>query len=70
MTSRFSNRLNYSAGYSNSYGVSITVPGFGSFSPFIEFYFSEFLDYFEDRGYTRNDDIRSAPYDWRLSPGN
>ena len=67
MTSRFSNRLNSSAGYSNSYGVSITVPGFGNFSEFID---SEFLDYFEDRGYTRNDDIRSAPYDWRLSTGN
>ena len=62
-------RLDYSARYSDADGVSITVPGFGSFTPFIEYYFSDFLDYFLVRGYTRDDNIRSAPYDWRLSPG-
>ena len=62
-------RLNYSANYSDAMGVSITAADFGSFSPFTVF-LSDFLNYFLDRGYTEDVDIRAATYDWRLSPGN
>lgn len=61
-------RLNYTGGYSDALGIDITVPFFGSFAS-VEIYLSDFLGYFTDRGYTRDKDIRAAPYDWRLSPG-
>lgn len=50
-------------------GVSITAAGFGSFSP-VEAFMSDFLEYFVDRGYTKDVNVRAATYDWRLSPGN
>ena len=50
-------------------GVFITAADFGSFSPFEES-MSEFLEYFVNRGYTEDFNVRAATYDWRLSPGN
>ena len=32
-------------------------------------YFHSFVEYFTQRGYNRNLDIRAAPYDWRLATG-
>ena len=53
------------------------MPGFGG-TDSVEYltdgkfkvgYFTEFVKYFEQRGYTRGKDIRGAPYDWRFAPG-
>ncbi len=62
--------------YSNPKGVKVTAAEFGSTSS-VEYldlmkqfpYFNVFVDYFAERGYTRDLNIRAAPYDWRLSPG-
>ena len=32
-------------------------------------YMKDIVKYFVTRGYRRNVDIRAAPYDWRLAPG-
>lgn len=58
--------------------ITVTVPGFGDtntvekLSPgLITFsYFEKFVEYFVKRGYERGKNIRAAPYDWRLAPGN
>ena len=62
-------RLNYSANYSDVPGITVTPANFGSVSA-VEFYAAGFIEYFLERGYTRDVDIRTAPYDWRLAPGN
>ncbi|XP_053281991.1 phosphatidylcholine-sterol acyltransferase [Pleuronectes platessa] len=60
---------------SNSPGVQVRVPGFGQTYP-IEYldynklagYFFSMVQHLVDVGYTRNETIRGAPYDWRLAP--
>lgn len=60
---------------SNSPGVHVRVPGFGQTYP-IEFldnnrlagYFHTMVQHLVNGGYTRNETIRGAPYDWRLAP--
>ena len=67
-------RLDVAGGYSDAPGVTVTAPGFGSTSS-VEFigsdmpYMNELVDYFVQRGYVRNVNIRAAPYDWRLAAG-
>ena len=66
-------RLDYINGYSDAPGVTITAADFGSTSS-VEFlgtfpYLNSFVEYFVQRGYTRDVNIRAAPYDWRLAPG-
>ena len=60
-------------GYSDPPGVTVTVPDFGSISS-IEFlgpypFYYPLVEYLVQRGYTRDVNIRAAPYDWRLNPG-
>ncbi|XP_028304699.1 phosphatidylcholine-sterol acyltransferase [Gouania willdenowi] len=60
---------------SNSPGVEVRVPGFGQTSS-IEFldqnklsgYFHTMVQHLVNAGYVRNETVRGAPYDWRLSP--
>eukprot|EP00064_Thunnus_orientalis_P006451 superscaffoldBa00000670_g6469 len=60
---------------SNSPGVQVRVPGFGQTYP-IEFldhnklagYFYTMVQHLVNVGYTRNETVRGAPYDWRLTP--
>ncbi|KAM7396229.1 hypothetical protein PAMP_019286 [Pampus punctatissimus] len=60
---------------SNSPGVQVRVPGFGQTYP-IEFldyntlagYFHTMVQHLVNVGYTRNETVRGAPYDWRLTP--
>lgn len=60
---------------SNSPGVQVRVPGFGQTYP-IEFldnnnlagYFHTMVQHLVNMGYTRNQTVRGAPYDWRLTP--
>ncbi|XP_029991712.1 phosphatidylcholine-sterol acyltransferase [Sphaeramia orbicularis] len=60
---------------SNSPGVQVRVPGFGQTYP-IEFldgsklvgYFHTMVEHLVSVGYTRNETVRGAPYDWRLAP--
>uniref|UniRef100_H3CE10 Phospholipase A2, group XV n=1 Tax=Tetraodon nigroviridis TaxID=99883 RepID=H3CE10_TETNG len=60
---------------SNSPGVQVRVPGFGQTYP-IEFldssrlagYFHTMVQQLVNMGYTRNETVRGAPYDWRLAP--
>ncbi|XP_018559590.1 phosphatidylcholine-sterol acyltransferase [Lates calcarifer] len=60
---------------SNSPGVQVRVPGFGQTYP-IEFldynklagYFHTMVQHLVNVGYTRNETVRGAPYDWRLAP--
>ncbi|XP_037623834.1 phosphatidylcholine-sterol acyltransferase [Sebastes umbrosus] len=60
---------------SNSPGVQVRVPGFGQTYP-IEFldynklagYFFTMVQHLVNVGYTRNETVRGAPYDWRLAP--
>lgn len=70
-------RLDYNSGrYSDSTGVTITAADFGDISS-VEIldlenkqpYFKDFVEYFVERGYVKNVNIRAAPYDWRLAPG-
>ena len=68
--------------YKDMSDADVSVPGFGgtstvecvSSSSFFcgidKFqYMKKMVDYFADRGYKRGVDIRAAPYDWRLAPG-
>ena len=53
--------------------MTVTVPDFGSISS-IEFvgpypFYYPLVEYLVQRGYTRDVNIRGAPYDWRLNPG-
>ncbi|XP_048828284.1 group XV phospholipase A2 [Brienomyrus brachyistius] len=58
-------------------GVSVRVPGFGKTYP-LEFldpskrtvgiYFFTIVQALVDWGYTRDEDVRGAPYDWRKAP--
>lgn len=66
-------RLDYANSHSDAQGVTVTVAEFGSVSS-VEFlhtvpYFYDFVEYFVGRGYTRDVNIRAAPYDWRLGAG-
>ena len=72
-------RLNYSQqtkDYLDATDVTITAANFGSTSS-VEFLdlnrqapvFYPFVQYFVQRGYTRDVNIRAAPYDYRLSTG-
>ena len=72
---QFSHRFDYTpeSGYSDPPGVTVTVPDFGSISS-IEFvgpypFYYPLVEYLVQRGYTRDVNIRAAPYDWRLNPG-
>lgn len=65
--------------YSNADGVDIRIPGFGNTStvevldPSIIYfadYFKKFVEHFVTLGYSRGVDIKAAPFDWRLGPGN
>lgn len=70
-----SSRDQYSSGDND---ITVSVPGFGGTATVEDLgqgvidvlYFDEFVDYFVNRGYERGKDIRAAPYDWRLAPGN
>ena len=76
------NRLKYeptTGEYVNNRGVETRVPDFGGTSSieymdpdtkFIETtdYFHDMIQWFVDKGYTREKDIVGAPYDWRYSP--
>ena len=67
-------RLNYSStGYRDAEGVTVTAANFGNTSSVetldledSDQYFFQFVDYFAQRGYTRDVNIRAAPYDYRL----
>ncbi|XP_059401973.1 phospholipase A2 group XV-like isoform X1 [Carassius carassius] len=58
-------------------GVDVRVPGFGqtyslehldtSIRPMIKYFFT-IVQALVEIGYTRNDDVRGAPYDWRKAP--
>ena len=61
-------RLNYSANYADVEGVIVTAIDFGRIAG-LRSIFPDFLTYFVDRGYTENEDIQIASYDWRLAPG-
>ena len=69
-------RLNYKDGYSDAKDVHITAAEFGNTSS-VEIldlkgifpYFYAFVKFFEERGYTKNVNIKAAPYDWRLAVG-
>ena len=62
--------------YTNYPGIEVRAPGFG-LTDTVEYlddaksvgYFNEFVEYFVQNGYKRNETIRAAPYDWRLAPG-
>ena len=62
--------------YSNANGVEIRIPGFGNTSTvevldpgiMFSYYFKTIVSHFVSIGYTRNKDIRAAPFDWRLGP--
>ncbi|KPP65900.1 group XV phospholipase A2-like [Scleropages formosus] len=58
-------------------GVDVRVPGFGQTYPLeyldpskrpVGIYFFSIVQSLVDWGYTRNADIRGAPYDWRKAP--
>ncbi|XP_061577139.1 phosphatidylcholine-sterol acyltransferase [Cololabis saira] len=60
---------------SNSPGVQVRVPGFGqTFSiEYLDYnklagYFHTMVQHLVNVGYVRNETIRGAPYDWRLTP--
>ena len=66
-------RLNPADGYSDAPDVTVTTADFGKTSS-VEFlgpspYLNDFVEYYVQRGYTRDVDIRAAPYDWRLATG-
>ncbi|KAG5839777.1 hypothetical protein ANANG_G00208560 [Anguilla anguilla] len=58
-------------------GVNVRVPGFGKTYPLeyldpskqsVGMYFFTIAQALADWGYTRDDDLRGAPYDWRKAP--
>ncbi|XP_062317807.1 group XV phospholipase A2 [Osmerus eperlanus] len=58
-------------------GVDVRVPGFGQTYPLeyldpskrsLGMYFFTIVQALVEKGYTRDDDIRGAPYDWRKAP--
>lgn len=58
-------------------GVDVRVPGFGQTFPLeyldpsrhsVGMYFFTIVQALVEKGYTRDDDIRGAPYDWRKAP--
>ncbi|XP_023841005.1 lysosomal phospholipase A and acyltransferase [Salvelinus sp. IW2-2015] len=58
-------------------GVDVRVPGFGKTFPLeyidpskgdVGMYFFTIVQALVDWGYTRDDDVRGAPYDWRKAP--
>ncbi|KAM9377542.1 phosphatidylcholine-sterol acyltransferase [Pholidichthys leucotaenia] len=60
---------------SNSPGVQIRVPGFGQTYSIEHLDYSRLAGYFQTMvqhlvniGYVRNETVRGAPYDWRLTP--
>ena len=73
----FTCRLNYSNGrYFESQDATVSTAKFGSVSSLVQE--TDFdanstnpniLDYFYDRGYIADVNIRAAPYDWRLGAG-
>ena len=57
--------------------MTISTENFGSISSIADFSdiidtdpTNGMIDYFVDRGYTVDVNIRAAPYDWRLAAGN
>ena len=68
LTLCFKRRLDDANSYSDAQGVSISAADFGSTSS-VEPSFGVFVDYFLQRGYTQDINIRAAPYDWRLATG-
>ena len=71
-------RLNYTDGeYLDAEDVTVSTTDFGKLSssadlvdlipPDIDVI--NFVDYFLERGYTADKNIRAAPYDWRLGGG-
>ena len=71
------NRLNYNNGsYDDPPNVRVFTPNFGSLDSLANFsdLFPDNTDqeingYFLERGYIRDVNIRTAPYDWRLGAG-
>ena len=72
-------RLNYTdGGYLDAPGVTVSTVDFGNLSSSAELNqllldlienATNFVDYFVERGYTKDVSIRAAPYDWRLGGG-
>ena len=68
--------------FHNRHGVKVAIPGFGH-TKSVEClsdshllcllkpaqYLKKFVNFFVRKGYKKGKDIRAAPYDWRLSPG-
>lgn len=66
--------------YRNPPGVEIETRDFGDtnsieyLDPSMTFfettnYFHDMVQHFVDKGYTRGETIRGAPFDWRFAPG-
>ena len=63
--------------YLDTEGVTVKTSNFGSLSSLVDLSFLypdsnetiNFVDYFVERGYTADVNIRAAPYDWRLGGG-
>lgn len=72
-------RLNYTDNYySDAKDVTVSAENFGSIHSIANFSEifglsddpnSRMIDYFVDRGYTVDKNLRAAPYDWRLAAG-
>ena len=59
--------------YSNRARVKVAVKGFGETKAVEHIvkgkeYMKGIVEYFVEKGYKKNVDIRAAPYDWRLDP--
>ena len=57
--------------YSDAPNVSVTTGNFGNFSSLANLggINSGLINYFVDRGYTVDVNLRVAPHDWRLGAG-
>ena len=74
-------RLNYTndGQYLDTQDVTVSTVNFGSLSSFADFSdifppsdsddAESIIDYFVDRGYSIDKNLRAAPYDWRLGAG-